>query len=610
MGDGWKDKSNRIIDLFILVCAGGSFLSSLTILFLEPDVQKALFNIDILVALTFFLLYLLRKKTPLQLKTLFIILIGAYAAVHSLIDAGSVRAVIPIMSAYITIAFLYLSAYVSVILASLSILTLLSYGVAVEVDFLSPDAALLGTTGRFSYWLYTALMMTINIVFVGSVILSMKKEQAKYIEQLESRAFNDPISGLKNYEGMREYITSRLAAGQSKSSLFILLDIRNFRLINSLYGIEFGDRVLKALGGFLKGYEGPDIRAARLSDDEFCLWIEKTDESDINQRLERMDKLVAEKLPELDRSVSLFLYKGMVSFPEQGNTFDDLFSRAGLALKEAKNLQTQNLIPYTARMESRTAFDNRVAMEISRSIIEDDFIMYYQKKFDVHKQIFCGAEALVRWDSKRLNLFNPGEFLPVVHKSNQIIPFSRYIVEKVFKDIPDLQSRLGRDSTVSINIPPILFLSRDFTEAVNKLMKDYAIAPGTVIFEITEDIFIENIDKVNAIINEIKTMGIGIALDDFGKGFSSLSYLRTINIDELKIDKSFIDNISLDEKSYRLFQSICDIGEIYGFKVIAEGVETREQADRISKTGCSVIQGYFYSRPEPLKELSNSIKKT
>ena len=255
---------------------------------------------------------------------------------------------------------------------------------------------------------------------------------------------------------------------------------------------------------------------------------------------------------------------------------------------------------YEDEMYAQLEKESKITSLAELAIHSNEFLVYYQEKVDVTTQKVVGVESLSRWYSKELGFVSPAEFIPVLHKSNLMILFTNMVLRKVVDDIEKIYSLYGEDVSVSINISPISFFSDNFVSSLQSLIESSKIKASSIVLEITEDVFISDFEVVQAKILELKNLGVKISLDDFGTGYSSLNYLSKIQFDEIKVDKSFVDNVHLDETAYSLFDAIVKIAKSLNCNVVAEGVETAEQVKVIEKSGCNIIQGYIYSKPKPL----------
>lgn len=244
----------------------------------------------------------------------------------------------------------------------------------------------------------------------------------------------------------------------------------------------------------------------------------------------------------------------------------------------------------------------KMEQRLRLAIERQNLFLVYQPQLNVNGKIY-GVEALVRWQDEELGFVPPNEFIPVAESSGLMARLGELIIEKSLIDMARLTEMAAQPIQMSINISVKQFIQINFIDDLVALIDKYKVDQHRITLEITENLFIEDLDKFAPICERLHALGFKISLDDFGTGYSSLSMLRALPIDEVKIDKSFIDNIEDDEKALNMVQNIIAIGKNFGMKVLAEGVETRQQRDQLAACGCDLIQGYFYSKPLPFKQL-------
>jgi EAL domain-containing protein (putative c-di-GMP-specific phosphodiesterase class I) len=234
---------------------------------------------------------------------------------------------------------------------------------------------------------------------------------------------------------------------------------------------------------------------------------------------------------------------------------------------------------------------------LEQAVEKNEFKVVYQSKVNIRTHEIVGVEALSRLKAPGLGKVSPEVFIEYLTKLNLIVPFSKKIIKQILSDIPRLQQEIHPDVLVSINISPVMFLEHDFVDYILSELKHFQVGPRSIILEITEDVFVDDPAKIKQVFSQLHTHGIGVSLDDFGKGYSSLSYISSFEFTEIKVDRLFIENICTDKRSYSLFQSICSIAAAYNYKVVAEGVEREDQIETILGAGCEIAQGYYFSKP-------------
>jgi diguanylate cyclase (GGDEF)-like protein len=423
--------------------------------------------------------------------------------------------------------------------------------------------------------------------------LIMQEEKISYL------AYYDQLSGLYNRNKFKEHVNDRINNG-CKQAYIILMDINDFKLINSILGNEFGDQIIRLMGSVFQKRQIDNDLIARLSGNEFAGWFETWQESEIVQKLDSLKEQITEELKKIDFTQTVYFHISYCIYPDDGFDFEVCYKKATIAMKIAKENSPTTIYKFKQSMADSVEYEAKIINLIETSIIEDDFQVYYQNKVSIKENKVVGVEALARWNCKQLGFVSPAVFIPAIDKANMTARFSKMIIEKVLIDYPALVKKFEQELTVSINISPLFFLEENFTDTVTSLVRKSGINPNKVILEITEDIFINDFINIKKIIAELKEFGIKISLDDFGTGYSSLNYIKNIDFDEIKIDKSFIQGVLTDERVFNLLKSIDVIAKAYNYSVVAEGVETTEQLERIVEAGFDIVQGFIYSKPEPL----------
>jgi diguanylate cyclase (GGDEF)-like protein len=430
-------------------------------------------------------------------------------------------------------------------------------------------------------------------------IVTAQSNLIKKDDQLLQYAYYDTLSLLPNAYFLKVSLSARLESLTSESS-FLLIDIKDFNVINSIYGSSYGDKLIEAIGKEIIDSQLEDAIVARIGGNEFAVWLGLGSEEHVEERIVRYVDQLKAKLKTLNYVNQLEFYLSFVAISLEDNDYDMIYQKASIALQYAKNHKITQIVKYRPEMYHNLERESKIMLLAERALSNDDFTVHYQCKVDVKVGRVYGVESLARWHVPEIGNISPDEFIPLLYKANLMTAFSQMIVIKSLDDMPKLQSLYGDSVSVSINISPIMFFNDDFVAFMDENIKKRAINPSTVILEITEDVFISDFNLVQNRINEIRRLGMKISLDDFGTGYSSLNYLSKIKFDEIKIDKSFIDNIVADATAYSLFMSIVRIANALDCEVVAEGVETQFQVNLIREGGCSLIQGYIYSKPSPL----------
>lgn len=437
---------------------------------------------------------------------------------------------------------------------------------------------------------YNQMVKAIN---EATAILDKQADHIKYL------AFYDELSELPNRNQFKENVSNRLLYLNQKGYL-LQIDLLDFKMINSTIGFENGNMIIQQIGKAIADIEGYAKYVARISGNEFCIWIEEIEVNEIEKALEVLKRKISHQLYQMEINQSIDFYSAVASYPDHGTTFEILYNKASIAMKYAKEERSLKVFQYDIDMED--AFEKEIQLRkyLKNAIVNQEISMVYQCKVDALTKEVVGVEALARWSSSILGKVSPAVFIPAINQTNLTVEFGDYILTRVLSEYQQLKEKYNKDITVSVNISPLFFLERGFLERVKKGIERFQVPADKVILEITEDIFINDFSLVDGIIGELKKLGFKISLDDFGTRYSSLNYLKNLKIDELKIDKSFVDQILFDEKAYQMFKFVCDIANVFNYDVVAEGVESIEQLEKISEAGVRIIQGYLFSFPEAL----------
>lgn len=525
------------------------------------------------------------------------------------------------------LTLVYLDKNRALILSSLPFAVILTFGLLIHLGYFAYEAHLIQNMNSLTIWLITGIALFVFLVASMSSITRLKERLLNNIQELqesnntlqlsnyklgESRkeleqlAFYDELTGLPKRSKFEPLVQERLGSYQQNGFL-ILINIKGFRIINSIFGREAGNEILRFWGRLIDKYSNENTIIARLESDEFVVWAENWDEEELDSKIKKFHDDFHQNMPGDIFAARISFYVAAVAFPEDFSTLEEGLRKAGIALRVAKQSGSPGVMRFYPSMSQNLEADHRLRHLLEKALEKGDFEVHYQNKVNIYSEKVVGVEALARWHSQDLGQVGPDTFIPVLSSSQLIIPFTQFIMEKIIRDLPSLHQSHGGQTKVSINVSPLFFLKPGLIDYLTRIIERGGADPTDITLEITEDFFLEDIRTIGRVIRKLKEAGISISLDDFGKGFSSLFYISNLELDELKVDKSFINNICNDKKSFELFSSICNIGQTLGYKVIAEGVERKEQVETIKKTPCEIVQGFYYSRPAPIAPVANLI---
>lgn len=430
-------------------------------------------------------------------------------------------------------------------------------------------------------------------------------EEAKK-ESLRFQATHDVLTQLPN----RQYLLNMTASWFDEKECtcsVLFIDLDNFKDTNDIFGHDIGDLVLKQVANRLKEIINQKDLIIRHGGDEFLI-LSKTDDK---ERLSTYAQNIIEKLSEpykvKDLNILLGASIGIALSKDSGKSPTEVISCADVALHEAKKSKNTYCI-YEEKLKNLLLNKIEIENQMKFALMHNEFYMCYQPQINADGSLY-GVEALIRWSNKKLGFVPPDKFIPLAETSGFITLLGSYILDIVLTEMYELQKKLNLEFQISINISLKQFMESDFYENVVDKIEQTGIDPKKVTLEITESLYMHDLDYIMKILNKFRDIGIKISMDDFGTGYSSLSILNKLPIDELKIDKQFIDNILELNSSYKMIQSIVNIAKAFDFHLLAEGTETKEQIEALKKLECKTYQGYFFSKPLKKKELEEYIRK-
>lgn len=581
----------------------------------QGAVDYLFFTVDFSFAIILFLEFLLKNKVPLIIRVLSLISTTIFISILSYVRSGLLG------SAEISLTFMIVSFYVFlppiISLISSIIISLLPalFGGLIYFSWVRFPESLGLRNNNPREWIFNSVSLILFSVLTGFLIQRLRGKLIKNIVYLkESRskilksqkyidklAFYDSLTHLPNRYLFEKLIQNRISSGVSESFL-LLINLKGLKVINALHGIGFGDQILTLTGCVLKLYtdERPDLLVASLGGDEFIFWIENSTKSKIEEAIVKFDFNNNELLSPDQLGHRLQYRVSGVQYPQDTNHLDEAIRKLSIAMNVAREGVLTKLVWFQTGMESKIEREQKLKNYLEKAINQKNFKIAYQEKVDIGSKQTVGLEALARWSLPEFGNISPEEFIPIITKSELIVPFGKCIFEKAISHIPKLLELYGNEIQISINISPIFFLYPNFNDYIIQYLSSHKINPKNIIFEITEDVFLDEIETIQKIVSELRSNGISVSLDDFGKGYSSLHYMQKIQFDELKIDKSFLDDIANSDRNFLLLESICHLADSLGLKTIAEGIENEEQLHRLKQTSCHVVQGYLYSRPQIL----------
>jgi diguanylate cyclase (GGDEF)-like protein len=437
------------------------------------------------------------------------------------------------------------------------------------------------------------------------VLIYAAESSHKLLMQTNYQANHDSLTGLKNRYYFINYLQSMMKSlmGSKSWSYLLLIDLDHFKTINDSLGHDIGDRLLQDVAERINKQKHANSLLARLGGDEFVVvGLEYSSKEQCRSEARELAQSILSVLKEsytvelhnlyISASIGVSLING------ENNDASRLIKEADIAMYEAKGKGRDGVIVFDEDMAKRVAYNLEIERLLHFSLENSEIYLVYQPQLDENGKI-VGAEALVRWKNEKLGMIKPDVFIPIAEQTGSIIKLGRYIMETAFCTLRNWEQQGIIISQFSINVSMRQFFYYNFVDDVRLLCEKHLSENirKKIIFEVTESIVAEDVDKVVVIMQEIEQLGIRFSMDDFGTGYSSLSYLKRLPINEIKIDRSFISELNNVANDQIMVCSILNMAEQFDLKVVAEGVETREQVDFLRSNQCDIYQGFFFSKP-------------
>jgi len=427
-------------------------------------------------------------------------------------------------------------------------------------------------------------------------------ERKESEEQLTHLAYYDQLTGLANRRLFRERLALDLARAKRQESrvTVLCLDLDRFKRINDSLGYEAGDHVLKEVGKRLAESVREFETSARLGGDEFAVILQDLEQEQeamiITQRL--LDR-VARPMKIDGQDVVTTASVGIAFFPDNGDEVEQLLKCSDSAMRRAKEEGRHRYQIFSRQMHSEVLTRMSLERDLRHALEREEFRLHYQPQLSLDDNQLLAVEALVRWEHAQRGLIAPMDFISLLEDSGLIIEAGEWILRKACAQVREWQTSGYENLRVAVNLSPRQFEDSKLVETVGRALADFSLKPECLELEITESHLMRDNKRTNATLASIKSLGVRIAIDDFGTGYSSLAYLKRFPIDSLKIDKSFVRDITTDRDDASIAAGIIGLGHKLRLDVIAEGVETEEQLAFLYKEGCDAIQGYLCGRPQP-----------
>lgn len=460
---------------------------------------------------------------------------------------------------------------------------------------------------RIVAYLIPCSCLIINYVFSYSAVLNAQKKLNIKQEELTYIASHDSLTNLFNRREFEELLDKSIAnSARDKVSLgLLLIDLDNFKATNDSFGHVQGDELLKQFSNRLILLIRKGDLLSRVGGDEFTLITTNIKSPSSTRHL--AERILAElnspyqingKLLTVTVSIGISIY------PNDGHTTEDLLRKADLAMYKAKSSGKNTYQFYTDQLSARQHRESEVEAHLRKALQNDEFELYYQPKFNLLKQKIIGAEILLRWNNEVLGSVSPNEFIPVAERTGLIIDLGNWVMRKACEQIMHWSNEFHHHLSFAVNISPKQLSHNHFIKNLKKTLRGFNYPLHNLELEITESILMNQGEELNQVLESISSLGIKLSLDDFGKEYSSLNRLRTLPIDSLKIDKTFISDIKNMNDKIVIVDIIIKLANELGMNIVAEGIETTDQLNYLVSRKCLVGQGFLLSKPLPAEQFA------
>ncbi len=443
-------------------------------------------------------------------------------------------------------------------------------------------------------------------------IINDISDRVRYQHALEYQANHDSLTGLANRNLLNDRIEQAIAWAKRNGHVLgvMLLDLDHFKLINDASGHSAGDALLKEVALRLMACVRETDTVARLGGDEFVIILTDLPQpGDVDQIAEKILSTLSRPTEIAGREVFVTASIGVSLYPRDGDHGEILLRYADMAMYRVKEHGRNSVRQFVPEMGS-TAI-SRLDMEgaMRRGLERGEFVLHYQPKIDLATQHVVGAEALIRWQHPQIGLIHPIEFIRLAEDTGLILPLGEWVLAEACKQQVLWQQQGMQPLKIAINMSARQFRQDDLADRIEAVFASTGADTEHVILELTESMVMHDVDSTLVALRALKKLGVSLSLDDFGTGYSSLSYLRRFPIDELKIDRSFINDIHTNPDDAAIAGAIIAMARSLGLSVVAEGVEKKEQADLLTRLGCNQVQGYYYARPLTVAAFANRLRE-
>jgi diguanylate cyclase (GGDEF)-like protein/PAS domain S-box-containing protein len=433
-------------------------------------------------------------------------------------------------------------------------------------------------------------------------------------KQAESRlrhmAHHDSLTNLPNRALLQQRLQRELARGRRGDRSFALhfIDLDRFKGVNDVLGHHLGDRLLQAVAKRLAEQAREGDTVARLGGDEFAVLQRDVAREEAAALAGKVMDTLLQPFQVGDQEVSLSASIGITLSPADASGVDELLRNADLAMYRAKSEGRNSFRFYAEDMKTRAERAISLDKDLRNGLQRSEFVLHFQPQLDLRTGQIVGAEALLRWQRPGVGLLRPGEFLPFAEENGLSVPINAWVLHEACAKAVRWQQQGLPPLRWAVNLSPVQFRKQNVLDLVRSVLEQTGLDPSVLDVELTEGILVENAEAAAQVLRDLRDLGVGFSIDDFGAGYSSFSYVKNFPVDRIKIDQSFVRNLRSDPTDTAIVRAIISLGHSLHLQVIAEGVETVEQLTQLAAEGCDEIQGYYLSPPVELDEFERLLR--
>jgi diguanylate cyclase (GGDEF)-like protein/PAS domain S-box-containing protein len=469
-----------------------------------------------------------------------------------------------------------------------------------SIPLLDDHNNVLGTFAIYYDKCYRPSKKDLQLLEEASYLSSIAIQHYKTKEKINHMAYHDSLTGLPNRRLFNNKLNNVIKRSKQSITTFsvLFIDLDRFKNINDTYGHDMGDLFLIEVAKRLKSCLRNNDVIARLGGDEFTILLENATAEMAEEVADRIVKGLEK--PFILESSEIFATPsiGISVYPSHGKNSSEILKKADAAMYQAKRDGGNIFKFHDATLELK--LNERITLEnhLRKALENNEFALYYQPKIELSTNKVKGVEALLRWNSPEIGMVVPDQFIPIAEETGLIIPIGEWVIATACKQLKEWKDEGLTNLTVAVNLSIRQFFNPNLIGSIEKIIKESGIDPYLLDLEITESMTMD-VEIATKIINDLKRLGVKISIDDFGTGYSSINYLKYFPVDYLKIDKSFITDVTNSVQNENVVNIILLMAQVLGFKVVAEGVETKDQLTILKKLNCNEVQGYYFSKPLP-----------